>query len=154
MSEYKYEIGDKTYIQKPLVWGQITQLTTLLQDIEIPEDINVQSMVLILGGKLPQALSICLTEEGKSPRDKDIQKLASEIEYEIEAETTIEVIEDFFDCNPVASILEKLSGMIRKITESISKAGLKKSVSSSQAETSPKEIKSSGDIPPKTANPT
>ncbi len=114
MAEFKYQIGGKTYIQKPLVLGQVKQLNALLDGMVIPKDISVSGLIKLLGDKLPLALAIVLTEKGKHPKDKDIEALAKELEFEIDADTTSKVVEDFFDCNQIVSLIERIQGVINK----------------------------------------
>ena len=146
MTEFKYEIGGKTYIQKPLVLGQISQLISLMKGLVIPHDIAPMGLVSLLGDKLPIAIAIVLTPEGMKLKDKDINALTDEIEFEISPEQTIQVIEDFFVCNPIVSLLEKLNEAVGKIGEKMKETGLSKSASSSPEATLPKETASSGVI--------
>jgi len=110
----EYEIGEKIYVQNKLVWGQVRQLVPILKGIEFQEDITVSYLLEILGDKIPIALAVVLTEKGKSIKDKDIVTLASEFEEIIELDIVFQVIEDFFSCNPVSSLLKKAMGMIEK----------------------------------------
>ena len=143
--EFTYEIGGKKYIQKPMFLGQIRQLMNLMQGIVIPHDIDTMGLVSLLGDKLPLALAIVLTPEGVSLKDKDIHSLASEIEFEISPETSLQAVEDFFVCNPVPSLLERLGGMAEKISKAMSKeTGLKNSSAPLPEEILPKETESSG----------
>lgn len=153
MDERRYVIGEKTYIQRPIVLGQLRQLLNLLQGIVIPKDVNTMGLIAALGDKLSQAIAIILTPEGMKLKDKDIKKLATEIEFEISLERTIQVVEDFFGCNPIASLLEKLNTIIDKITERIQQTGSKNSSVSSVMETSPSETVSSGNTPLESAIP-
>jgi len=149
---YEYKIAGKVYIQNPLVLGQVRQLMHLLEGLKIPRGIDTLGLIAILGDKISQAIAIVITLEGTSPKEKDISVFASEIEFELSPDMTIQVIEDFFDCNPIPLILERLG----KIAETISKKMQivsKSSASSSQGETSPKEMPSSGDILQKTVDP-
>lgn len=148
--EFKYTIGDKTYIQKPLVLGQIMQLIKIIDGLKIPSGINTLGLIAALGDRSPLALAIVLTEEGKSPKDKDIEAFSKEIQFDIRPEEAIKVVEDFFDCNQVPSLLKSLSDLVGKIT---AKIGSKSSLSSSPEETLPKKTKSSGDIPSENASP-
>jgi hypothetical protein len=69
---YKYQIGDKTYVQKKLVLGQWRQLLDLLKGLSVPQDLDAREIVSVFGDKLPYAPAIVLVEEGKSLREKDI----------------------------------------------------------------------------------
>ena len=150
---YEYKIAGKVYIQNPLVLGQIRQLMHLLEGLKIPRGIDTLGLIAILGGKISQAIAIVITLEGTSPKEKDISVFASEIEFELSPDITMQVIEDFFDCNPIPLILERLGKIAEAITKKM-QIGSKSSASSSQGEISPKEMPSSGDIPQKTADPT
>lgn len=108
----KYTIGNKTYIQKPLVWGQIKQIIPLFQSFTSLSQVNYGSIAGILGDNMSKFLAIVLTEEGQDIRQKDIDKLAAELEYEITAEQVVQVIEDFFGFNPAALLLERLTGIM------------------------------------------
>jgi hypothetical protein len=149
----KYQIGDKVYLQKPLVLGQIDQLMDLLEGTQIPKSSNPWMIKKALGEKIYVAMAIVLVEEGKSPkRDlEELQKNADEIRWSIDHLTSIGVIEDFFECNPIASLLERLAGAMLKSGQKIS-VGLRGPLPSSATETSPNETKSSGDSPPENAN--
>jgi len=142
-----YEIDGEIYEQKPLVLGQMGQLTELLKGVVIPPDINRLGVISLLGNKLPAALAVVLTPKGCKVRDKDIEAVEKELEFSMSPEIAIQVIEDFFTCNPIQSLLEQIGGMVEKITEQIEIPGSTNSSASSQAETSPKEKKSSGDTP-------
>lgn len=145
-SVFEYTIGGKKYVQKKLVLGQIRQLTNLLDGIVIPENSDTTAWVLALGSKISEALAIVLTEENASLAEKDLAQNTKEIEFNIEPELVVEVVEDFFACNPIASILGKLTGMIGNVVETTEKmTGLKDSASSSPGETLPDEEKSYGD---------
>lgn len=65
---FKYIIDGKTYIQKPLVLGQIRQLIGHLKGLEIKPGSSGVGIVFELGDQLPAALAIVLVEEGKSPK--------------------------------------------------------------------------------------
>lgn len=145
--EFKYEIGGKTYTQKPLVLGQIRQLMSLMKGIVIPHDIGIPGLISLLGDKLPRAIVIVLCEEGKALKDKNLEHLESEIEFEISPEQAIQVVEDFFDSNPIVSLLERLKETAGKISEKMKETGLNKSASSSPVEILPSETPSSGDTP-------
>ena len=150
MEIYKYVIGGKTYIQTPLVLGQVRQLINLLEGITIPHDFNTLSLISAIGDKISLALAILLTEESKPLKDKNLEQLAKELEFEISTEMTIEVIEHFFDLNNIVYLSEKLGNIALRISKSMT--GSMNSASFSQEETSQSEMKSFGDIHPKSAS--
>ena len=53
MPEFKYQIANKTYVQRPLVLGQIRQLLGILKDIDLPKEADPVSIAVALGDKLP-----------------------------------------------------------------------------------------------------
>lgn len=140
----KYEIGDKIFIQKPLVLGQWREIGDILKEIAIPRDINPISLITSLGNKLFAVLAVILTEEGRSPRGKDIPQLAEEMEYGITPKTAIEALADFFECNPIPSLLSNLWSLAETVHEKTKEIGLTNSASSSVAQTSPGETGFSG----------
>lgn len=152
--EFTYEIGGKRYVQRPLVLGQVRQLSELADGMALPESANVTEVVGLLGDKMFRALAVVLTEEGTSPGDKDIEKLADELEWAMEPEMAIEVVEDFFDCTPIASLLERIGGLLDRFATKVRETGSRKSASSSPTGTSPGETRSSGGSPPESASPT
>lgn len=184
--EYKYKIGDKVYYQKPLVLGQIKQLEVFLKDFIIPGDLNVTTLMAILGDKIPRALAIVLIEEGKSlserfrlpeisnpkseinkacfgyePLSEIMNMIAMQIAVNIDLETTAQVVEDFFVCNPTASIFRRLAGIIGSLgipqsaihNPQPAQAGLMNSASSSPEGTSQNETAFCGDTPLPSASP-
>lgn len=140
-----YEIGGTKYEQRPLVWAQVRQLAALLPGFTINLNAGVQGLIVALGDKIPAALAVVLNPVGVSLKNKDLATLAEELEYAISPEQVLEVVEDFFTCTPVASLLERLAGTINQIGAGMAKeTGLSKSSATLPAETSPSEITSSG----------
>lgn len=141
-----YEIDGTTYEQRPMVLGQIRQLMSVLQGLKIPADGGSLQVIAALGGRLGEALAVVLTEQGKSLRGKDLAALATELEFTISPDQTIDVVEDFFTCNPIASLLQRLTTAMGGITGGMMGmvTGSKTPASSSLEETSPAEETSSG----------
>jgi uncharacterized protein YqgV (UPF0045/DUF77 family) len=137
--EYKYTIGDITYYQKPLVIGQINQLIEILKDTNIPSNLNPLNIIVALGSKVPAVIAVLLHEKDKKLKDKDVTNLATTIEFDLKPETTLEVVGDFFDCNQISLLLEQMTNTVDKAVKKVT--GSKESQSSSQEETSSKEIK-------------
>lgn len=125
MEEYKYTIGERSFIQRPLVWGQVRQLMDLLKTVEIKPPYGTKELVEVLGDKLIYAVVIVITEQGKSPKEKDTTSLASEIEFDLSIDMMLQVIDDFFSCNPTASYLEKLTKLIGNMAEKVEEAAKK-----------------------------
>ena len=149
---FEYQIGDKKYFQKPLVLGQISQLNEYLKGINFSREMGMQEIISEMGEKLPKGLAIVLQEEGIHLKNKNLDETAEEIGFSIDPETAFKVIEDFFDCNPIASLLERLRGMIDTV---LRKAIAPEKISSSISpkETLQNETISSGATPRKNAIP-
>ncbi len=146
MEERQYEIGGTTYIQRPLVLGQLRQLLKVMEGIYIPSSLDAMGLINAMSGNLPTALAIVLSPRGVAVRDKDITALTTEIEFAISLEQIVEVVEDFFDCNPLPSLLEKVIMAAGSITKQLTPAEKSTvSASSSPAETSAAGTGSSGD---------
>jgi hypothetical protein len=107
-----YEIGDKKYIQRKLVPGQVEQLLDLLSDVNFDGGFDVRSIIATVGNKLWKAIAIVIREEGSMRWwDKDLDALAQEIQWSLPIDEVVGVVKDFFDCNPVISLLEQINGM-------------------------------------------
>lgn len=143
----RYEIGGKPYIQKRLVLGQLMQLSRLLNGMAFPASPGVTDVIVTLGHRLPLALAIVLIPEDVELKDKDISVIAAEIEFTIDPETAIRAVNDFFDCNPISSLLEQLVGMSERIKGAMERTNGTNSSAPSQAETLQNTTASSGDTP-------
>ena len=142
----KYLIGEKKYEQRPLVYGQVRQLQEVLEGLRLTAAFDRAQLLSALGDRVALALAVVLIPEGGSPRGKDLPALADEIEFAITPEQVFQVVDDFFTCNPIASLLVRLKGMIENIREKV-KTGLTKPSASSLEETSHGETESSGAAP-------
>ena len=151
---FEYEIGDTKFTQQPLVWGQIKQLKNLLSGTKFTGDLNVMSIIDVLEDKLPAAVAIVLREEGKSPKEKDTEALANGFEDVLELETTVNVINDFFLCNRIGSLFQKLKTVFGNLLPEIDLTSLTDLTQVSPGETSQSEKKSSGDLPQESADHT
>lgn len=142
-----YEIGGKRYHQKPLVLGQISQIVDILKDLSIPANISPAGVLALMGDRLPRALAVALTPEGVSIKDKDLHAIASEIAFGMEAELALTAVEDFFDCNPLSSLFERMRALNAMFKTEKRETGSSSSASSSPKETSQGETPSSGAAP-------
>lgn len=116
--EYSYEIGGRKYFQRPLVLGQLRQLANLiLKDIVLPENIELTPQFILteLGDKVALALAIILNPEGILPENKVLEEWEKVIEFNIEIETALQVVEDFFDCTQIFSLPKKLQETIGRV---------------------------------------
>jgi hypothetical protein len=112
----EYTIEGKIYTQSALVPGQWRQLLNILKDVAVPADASLIQLAVILGDRLPAAFAVVLNPEGVSPRDKDLRAVADDLEFSLSTETAIQVVEDFFVCNPLSSLLERIGGIAGKLT--------------------------------------
>ena len=162
---YTYIIGDRTFVQRPVSLGQARQISKTIKCIILPNEINPSSLLVAFGDQIPNVLAIVLLEsasvDGKSAdevrdylRSRDMDALASDIEWTIDPVQTLQVIEDFFGCNPTASLFEKFAGLIEKFKGAITQVvtSSNQSLSLSPVETSPIEMTSSGDSPSPSAD--
>jgi hypothetical protein len=144
--EKRYEIGGRTFFQKPLSLGQWDQLLGYLAQ-------SKETTPLRIFGT-PRALAIILREEGKKLQEKDLDELTAFFEAsedDLSGMTTLEVVEDFFEMSPMHSFtsrLEKIRSQIR-----IQVDGSPMPPSPSPAGISPEETKSSGSTPIENAWP-
>ena len=152
--DFEYDIGGRKFKQKPLVLGQVKQLIAVLKGLVLPSELNVMSLIESLDEKITQALAILLIENGVSLKEKNVSEVQEFLDENLELKTIVGVINDFFDCNPIASISEALIGLTTKIQEKMYQTTLlTKSVPSLPKEILPKEMISSGDTPLESANP-
>lgn len=141
----EYTIEGKIYTQSAMVLGQWRQLLNILKDVPVPADASAGQLAVILGDRLPAAFAVVLNPEGVSLRDKDLRAIADDLEFSLSTETAIQVIEDFFVCNPLSSLLERIGGVAGNLapaeTGTTPLTGLS---SSSAGGTSPSGTASSG----------
>lgn len=148
MEPIKYEIDGTVYTQRPLVLGQIGQVVDALRDFTMPARANGVDLVMMLDDKLPGLLAIVLGIEGVPMQNKDIAALTEELRYSVPTETAIKMVDDFFVCNPIASLAEKMSGWMEILTAWIlARYGSTTLSSCSAAEISPGAMQSNGDSP-------
>jgi len=119
MQEKTYEINGKTYVHRPQVLGQLKQLEELLKGTNIPAGAGAMGIVEALGDKVPIALAIILTGQGKSPQDKDLEALAAEMLWGVDLAQTMEIVDDFFSINPLSSAFAKVVGMMERFAEQV-----------------------------------
>ena len=146
MVEKKYEFGTKVYIQRPLVMGQVKQLIKALEGARITNIADPFLLIKDIGERLPVALAIVLTPEGATPRDKDLDALAGELEFGLSFDDVLRVIDDFFSCNDLLSLLKKFKALAERVSDEIrsEKPGSTASSPPSPEATSPAGTQSSG----------
>lgn len=142
--EQKYQIGGRTYVQRPLVLGQWQQLMDVAATVQLPAVLDMTAMTIALGKKIQDALAVILTEEGQKPENKDLAEVAKHLQFNIDGEMITEVIDHFLELQGrtfyqrLPAIREKLRALWRKPD------GSQNSVSQSQGAISPKETGVSG----------
>ena len=117
--EFEYQIDDKTYVQRKLVLGQIEQLMDIIEGLELRTDMKPEEVLVVLKKKIPSGLAIILCEKGTKLADKDIDALAEELKFSVDADQAMEIVSDFFVCNPIVSLLGKLRDAGDKVLTAI-----------------------------------
>ncbi len=148
----KYTIGETKYFQRELVLGQWEQLLKVLDGIAITgRGLNDILQEVSDKGRMGRLLAILLIPEGTAIRDKNIDELTQELLFSVTSTTASEVLNDFFDCNPVSSIAGRLGRlavrMIETLTAHLPPIGQADASSPSAGETSPAGMPSDGDAP-------
>ncbi len=145
----EYDINGRAFVQRPLVLGQIQQILRIMDGLALPDPLTLASLLDALGGRLYSAIAVVITEKGCSPRDKDLEALAKEVEWSVPLETALEIVDDFFVLNPASSLLGKAGGMVGRLNGMMGTllGGSTRPSSSSPGATSPGATPSSGDTP-------
>ncbi len=136
----KYQVGDATYVQRPVVLGQLSRLMESLNGIRITT-LSATGLIAAVGPKLPEIMAAVLVPDGLAPAEVDHDRLAEELAWNMDPETALKVVEDFFVLTPVSSYLSKLTEVVVKVMRTGAatknrKTGSKNSSASSRPETS------------------
>lgn len=113
---FTYDGETKKYIQKPLVWAQVLQLAQILEGFEFAGMTNPSDIITLLKEKVYPALAVVLREEDKPLREKDLAAFEEELTYELPLTKVVDVIKDFFVCNPISSLLDEVAGVVKQLT--------------------------------------
>ena len=149
-----YEIDGETYELRPLVLGQWKQLNRALDGIDYPEVPTVRNMTERFADRIDQFLAVVLTKQGTHPKDKDLTALAENFAWAMQPKQIAEVISDFFDLTPAASICNLVTGVMEKARLRMTAAiGSTEQLSTLPEETGPKKTPSSGDAPLRRPSP-
>lgn len=147
-----YEIGSKSYRQEAIVLGQLGKLTDLLQGLQIDVGGTAPQVLFALQGKVPDALAIVLIADGEDVRqamtDEAVADRADALAWSLTPEKAVEVIEDFFDVNPISSIGEKIRKALAGMRAATAGTPSSASSTSSPEATSRVETRSSGESRP------
>ena len=146
-----YEIGDRPFIQRPLVLGQVEQLLEALKGARFPLDSdNRAGMIIALADRLPAVMAVVLTPLGQKDEleAKDLAGIAGHLARTCDLKLATEVVEDFFALTPVFSIYERIAALMSKKSQTPSKVEraetLDKIPSSSSAPSSAPETSANG----------
>jgi hypothetical protein len=122
-SGYEYQLGDHTYIQKPLVLGQLEQIAKSL--LGLPLNLfNMEAMKkdtqgealkgtlikLFEEGLLVEAMSAALIPKGQGVRNRDLKTIQDDIRYECDLSVGVKIITDFFECNAPSNLVSIWKG--------------------------------------------
>ncbi len=118
-NEFSYQIDGRTYVQKPLVLGQIEQLLDVIDGIELRHDMTQGEILAAVKKDIPLAMAVILCEKDTKLADKDIDTLAKELKFSVDFETAQAIVTDFFVCNPIVSLLKKLRENVSKVLDAI-----------------------------------
>ncbi|MFH0810987.1 MAG: hypothetical protein V2A77_11065 [Pseudomonadota bacterium] len=108
MQPFRYEIAGNIYEQRPLVFGQVRQLATVLSGIKLPNSHDAAAWFAALGSRLLEALAVVLIPDGADQRSKDNSVITTRLEWDLKPDQALQIIEDFFNCNPISSIAGQL----------------------------------------------
>lgn len=89
----EYQIGDKTYYQRPLFLGQLAQLAEHIDLAGLDKEEQILEFVRKLVLRSPALLAIVLTDDKGKPADPKWLRL------HMPAAMLREVVEDFLSCN-------------------------------------------------------
>ena len=152
---FEYTLGDKTYVQKSLVLGQLKCLTKLLKGLKLPEKLDIVAIAEALEDVISNALAIVLLEVGKESIESIKAQVeneavrnqrATEFDYIVNSNDVVTMIDDFLACNPVTSILRLISTVVMGMYNptgvtppAVVETGSTEQLSTSQVETLPSE---------------
>jgi hypothetical protein len=121
----RYQIGERSYVQRPLVLGQLQQLLPFLGSVKVKRgEISDLMGMFSNGNRISAALAVVLIDEGITVREAldRVEERAVEIHYSITADQILEVLEDFFVCNRSSSVLERLLTLVVNLKAEIERA--------------------------------
>ena len=127
---FEYHIGDRTFYQEKLSLYQTNEVAKLFEGQEIPE-VNQEAVIKGLGGGLTDFLSVVLIPQGVTKKEfiewhesGDREERRKHFMVYGTIDLPFQVVEDFFDCNQVSSLIEKFGNLVVKITGTLRSVGL------------------------------
>ena len=97
--EKRYEVGGKTFIQRPMVLGQAQQLLALLKGLPLPGSFQLMAVMVAVGDKLHDLLAIVLVEKDKKPAEKKPEETAAFLAENLPADMAMDMVADFLSLN-------------------------------------------------------
>ena len=110
-----YIIGDQRFYQKPLVIGQTVQLMKELSKVKLTGGWSVLNIMDSVGDKIADLITIVLIQSGKTLKDKDRVEMSGFLNDNLSMDMAIEIVEDFFLCNKIQSLLDKVTLMMNRL---------------------------------------
>ncbi|MGA2332586.1 MAG: hypothetical protein ABSG75_12575 [Syntrophales bacterium] len=138
MQQKEYQIGDKTFVQRPLLIGQVIPLVENLQGIEI-DSIDAKSIMRALGPRLTRILAVVLIPEGVKVKDRVLEDIESYLDEFLSITTAMEIISDFFTQTPLSSLLDVTKRLMDEGSKSLKMIAELSSSSLDSSKTSAKE---------------
>lgn len=117
---YSYTINGKNYTQKPLVLGQIIPLFSILQNKDFT-DLSPLALLMTFGESLPRCIAIALVPEGEEISARDLDAMEREFANYLSIDTALQIITDFFLCNPISLLSEKFRAMVSGVWSQLPK---------------------------------
>ena len=102
MQPREYKIGERTYVLKKLVLGQLSDLAKIYKkytkELTTEDDNSYMQLIVSMleSGDLTKLLGIVLCEKGKHLKEKDIDEVTQYMEENLEMDEMMEIIKDFF----------------------------------------------------------
>lgn len=115
--KYEYTIGGHRFHQQKLVLGQVEHLGRVLKGLSFEVDpLDVGAILTTVGGKLPEAMAAVLLREDEEPsallQDLDgPRERVAFLRVHLEWDVAVQVVRDFFGCNPIGTLPSLLSGL-------------------------------------------
>ncbi|HBG06327.1 MAG: hypothetical protein A2075_12215 [Geobacteraceae bacterium GWC2_58_44] len=133
----RYTIGGRVYTQRPLVLLQMEQLVEFINPEMFSglQTVNALGVVKLLGDRIAAILAIVLTPRGVEVDQKDMAEITAHLRAHVDLDTAARVVEGFLSCNPVASVFNRLTGLLKTggVLATVATGSLSSSASSQQA---------------------
>ena len=114
----EYKIGEREYILTPLVLAQLIDLAKFFAKLEIDLE-KFESLRDFLSEyleHLPLLCAIVLKRKDVPLRERDIHEEAEYIAENMDMDTAVRVVEDFFRIQDLSSLAQKVTALIQAMT--------------------------------------